>query len=321
MSPTPPSESNADNEDAAGNAGNAGDRDAPRAGETPETPIRRRIFYRRYAAPALVGVLAGFLSGLFGVGGGVLIVPGLVLVLGMAQRLAHGTSLAAILPISIAGVVGYGLHGEIDVAAAAVIALGAALGTLVGTRLLHKLSHDVLRWVFSVFLLVTAARLFLELDAQPTSHPWNAALAAGYLATGLVIGVLSGLLGVGGGIFLVPALVVLFGWDDVTAKGTSLLVVIPTAIVATQANLRRGNADLPVAVAVGLAGVVSAFAATQLAVRMPARTSLVLFAALLVVTAVRLGLQRRTKDSKESKDSAAEPPAVGPPEGVREGRS
>ena len=60
----------------------------------------------------LVGLAAGFLSGLFGVGGGVLMVPALVLVLGMGQRLAHGTSLAAIVPIALAGVLGYALGGR-----------------------------------------------------------------------------------------------------------------------------------------------------------------------------------------------------------------
>jgi uncharacterized membrane protein YfcA len=280
-------------------------------------PVRRRIFYRRgtdsaaaaksdrrgLLAPALVGVLAGFLSGLFGVGGGVLIVPGLVLVLGMLQRLAHGTSLAAILPISVAGVVGYGLHGEIDVAAAAVIAAGAAAGTVAGTRLLHRLPHDVLRWVFAGFLLLTAGRLFLQLDSMPSDHPWDAKLAVGYFLTGLVIGVLSGLLGVGGGIFLVPALVVLFGWDDTIAKGTSLLVVIPTALVATRANLKRGNADLRVAAVVGLAGVVSALVAIQISVRMSERLSLSLFAGLLVITAIRLAMQpKQSGEEKPAED-------------------
>ena len=81
-----------------------------------------RVNGRRRAAGRLVvvGLAAGFLSGLFGVGGGVLMVPGLVLVLGMGQRLAHGTSLAAIVPIAVAGVAGYALAGEVDWLAAAV---------------------------------------------------------------------------------------------------------------------------------------------------------------------------------------------------------
>ncbi len=104
-----------------------------------------------------VGVAAGFLSGLFGVGGGVLLVPGLVLVLGMGQRLAHGTSLAAIVPIALAGVVGYALAGEVDWAVALFLALGAAgLGAPVGTHLLHVLSTRVLSVVFAALLLATA---------------------------------------------------------------------------------------------------------------------------------------------------------------------
>ena len=267
---------------------------------------------RRTVTTVLVGVVAGFLSGLFGVGGGVLIVPGLVLLLAMDQRLAHGTSLAAIVPISVAGVVGYAVHGEIDVRAAAVIASGAALGSVLGTRLLHRLSHRVLRYAFAGFMLLTAVRLFFDLATQESAHPWDVRLAIGYFLTGSVIGVLSGLLGVGGGIFLVPALVVLFGWDDTIAKGTSLLVVIPTALVATRSNLKRGNTDLRVALTVGLAGVVSALVASQVAVRMPTRLSLALFAILLVVTALRLLRQSRSA-------RAASPPADDPsPEAVRD---
>src|SRR4051794_29643170 len=64
--------------------------------------------------PIVVGLVAGLLSGIFGVGGGILIVPGLVLALGMQQRLAHGTSLAAIIPIAAAGLSGYAVAGEVD---------------------------------------------------------------------------------------------------------------------------------------------------------------------------------------------------------------
>ena len=63
---------------------------------------------------AVLGVVAGFLGGLFGVGGGILIVPALVLVLHMDQRLAHGTSLAAVLPIAVASLTGYTLEDKVD---------------------------------------------------------------------------------------------------------------------------------------------------------------------------------------------------------------
>src|SRR5205085_8999022 len=81
----------------------------------------------RFAGLAVVGVLAGFLSGLFGVGGGILIVPGLVLVLKMEQRLAHGTSLGAILPISVAGVIGYAIDRSGDRPSGALLTAGAVV--------------------------------------------------------------------------------------------------------------------------------------------------------------------------------------------------
>ena len=80
-----------------------------------------------------VGMIAGFTSGLFGVGGGIVIVPALVLLAGFDQKLATGTSLTAIVPIAISGIVGYAIDGEVDFAAAACIAVGAVVGAVIGT--------------------------------------------------------------------------------------------------------------------------------------------------------------------------------------------
>src|SRR5690606_39977127 len=77
-----------------------------------------------------VGVIAGFTSGLFGVGGGIIIVPALVLFAGFQQKIATGTSLTAIVPIAVSGIVGYAVDGEVDFAAAACVAAGAVIGTV-----------------------------------------------------------------------------------------------------------------------------------------------------------------------------------------------
>src|ERR687892_243130 len=109
--------------------------------------------------PAAVGASAGALSGLFGVGGGILIVPGLVLIGGMGQREAHATSLAAIVPIAVAGAIGYALDGAVDWPAAGLLVAGAAAGTLAGTFLLGRISARGLRILFAAFLLAAAAAL------------------------------------------------------------------------------------------------------------------------------------------------------------------
>jgi uncharacterized membrane protein YfcA len=238
-------------------------------------------------ATVLVGLVAGFLSGLFGVGGGILVVPGLVLALHMDQRLAHGTSLAAVLPISLASLVTYAAHGNVDWPAALVLTVGAVAGAVVGTRLLHVLPERVLALAFALLLVATAVRLFVHTDAVGRGD-LTPPTVAGLVLVGLLAGVLAGLLGVGGGIVLIPAMVVLFSVAPVLAKGTSLAVIVPTALVGTWRNHRRGNVDLRAAAVVGLAGVVSAVAGASVADRISDEVSNSLFALLLVVMAARL---------------------------------
>jgi uncharacterized membrane protein YfcA len=247
---------------------------------------------RRLVATVAVGLGAGFLSGLFGVGGGILIVPGLVLVLGMEQRLAHGTSLGAILPIAAAGVVGYALEGAVDWSAGGLIIIGAIGGAVVGARLLGRTPDRTLRLAFAAFLFATAVRLLVNTPAPSGRGPLSVWLGVGLVALGVVSGLLAGLLGVGGGVIIVPVLVVLFAVPDPVAKGTSLLVIIPTAMSGTVVNLRRRNIDVRVAAIVGLIGAGAAYGGSKLATNIGSHLSSVLFAALLLAVSVRLILTR-----------------------------
>jgi uncharacterized protein len=242
----------------------------------------------RLARAAAVGLVAGFLSGLFGVGGGILIVPALVLVMAMDQRLAHGTSLAAVLPIAVSSTLGYGLEDKVDWPVAALLAAAAVGGAVVGTHALHRLPQGTLAFAFSGLLVVTAARLLLDHSTAGGRVDLDAPSVIGLLVLGLSSGVLAGLLGVGGGIILVPAMVVLWGIPPAVAKGTSLAVIVPTSIIGTWRNRHHGNADMPVAVMVGLAGVVSAVVASKISIGMSETTSNVLFALLLVAVAARM---------------------------------
>lgn len=242
----------------------------------------------------VVGVLAGAASGLFGVGGGIVIVPGLVMVAGYAQRHAHGTSLAAILPISLAATVGYATAGEVDVAVAAWMTAGGLVGVPAGVSLLHRLPHATLRRAFAVVLMITAVRLAMEAGDGDGRAVIDAVDAAVYLATGAAAGMLAGLMGVGGGVLMVPILTLLFGFPVVLAKGTSLAVIFPTALVGTIRNVRRGTADLRHAAIVGAGGIVSAWLASQVSLGLDPVVSTWSFAGLLMVVAVRM-LRRATE--------------------------
>jgi uncharacterized membrane protein YfcA len=238
--------------------------------------------------PIAIGLLAGLISGSFGVGGGIVIVPGLVLLLHFTQRLSHGTSLLAIMPIAAAGVIGFGFHGSINLEFALFLGIGSILGAVVGTKLLKSMSSLWLARIFSFILLLTAIRLFIDVPASSEELAITPANAVILIALGVLAGGIAGLLGVGGGIILVPALLIFFGATAPIAKGTSLLVALIAGIVGSWSNYRNANIDIPVALKIGLAGIPTALIGAQLAMIMSDQVSAILFALLLVGAAVRL---------------------------------
>ena len=242
---------------------------------------------------SVVGAVAGALSGLFGVGGGIVIVPGLVLLADVAQRRAHATSLAAIVPIAVAGAAGYALEGAVDWPSVLLLVAGAAGGTFLGTHFLRRLPDRVLRVAFALFMV--AAAISLPLEAARGGHRTELTILVAFvlLLVGVVAGVLAGLLGVGGGIVMVPALVLLLALPQPVAKGTSLVVIIPTALVATIRNVAAGDADLGLATSAGVTGVLFGFAASLVSVRLDPLLSAVLFGLLLLAMAARLLLSAR----------------------------
>lgn len=247
-----------------------------------------------FLAAVVVGALAGFIAGLFGVGGGILIVPALVLLVHMEQRLAHGTSLAAVLPIATASFITYTAHGNVDFTIALWLAVGAVAGAFIGTRLLHVLPERTLGILFVIMLVVSAIRLFTASDASGRG-PLAVATILALVGVGLATGVLAGLLGVGGGIVMVPAMILLFGVLPVIAKGTSAAVTIPAALMGTWRNRKRRNADIRAATIIGLAGVVTAAIGGTIADKMSQTTSNVLFATLLMIVAIRMAWQLQSE--------------------------
>ena len=109
---------------------------------------------------ALLGLVAGMVSGLFGVGGAIVIIPGLVLLAKLPQHTAHGTSLAALLlPVGLLGALEYYKRGQVNVAFAAVVAVGLLIGAYFGARLAGTMSDVMLRKAFGIFLLVVSVKL------------------------------------------------------------------------------------------------------------------------------------------------------------------
>ncbi len=238
-----------------------------------------------------VGLAAGLLSGLFGVGGGTVIVPLLVLALGFDQRLAAGTSLAAIVPTATVGVVSYALHDSVAWIPALLLAAGAVVGAQIGTWLLPRVPLTALRWGFVGFLAVVVVSLFFVVPERGAELPLTWLSGAGLVVLGVATGTVAGLIGVGGGIIVVPALMFLFGTSDLIAKGTSLLMMIPTAISGTVGNIRRRNVDLVAAALIGVAACTTTALGAWLATIVDPFVGNVLFAAFLAVIAVQMAVR------------------------------
>jgi uncharacterized protein len=110
----------------------------------------------------LAGVAAGVLSGLFGVGGGIVMVPAMVLLVGFGQHRAQATSLAAIVPIAAVGALVFGRADSVDLVAALLLAAGSLVGVQLGAHLMHRLSDERLARIFGAFLAIVAVIMLIQ---------------------------------------------------------------------------------------------------------------------------------------------------------------
>ncbi len=234
-----------------------------------------------------LGLVAGAFGGGLGLGGGIIIVPGLIF-LGLGRHEAHATSLAAIVLIATSGAVSFGLSGEIDVVLGVIIGIGGIIGSSVGASVMNRVSARALTITFAVVLIVAASRLIAGGTPIPGSTDLGTAASAAIgLAIGAVAGFFAGLAGVGGGIVIVPATVLLLGLEQHMAQGTSLLAIVFTSLAGTVVNLRNRRVRLMDGLFVGLGGVVGSFAGSRIALGVEARTLSLVFGYLVLFFAAR----------------------------------
>jgi len=267
---------------------------------------------RKWGAFVAAGLVAGIFSGLFGIGGGVIIVPMLVMLFHFRQKIAQGTSLSAIVIISVAGAVPYVLHEHIDWLAALLIVAGGVSGSFIGAAIAHHLNDDWLRIIFAVVVVASAVKMVLGASgssgAATVSPAQSLTVVGAYILAGLAMGTLSALVGVGGGIILVPLLTLFLGLAQPEAQGLSLIVMAPISLVGALRNAHHGHVDLGASVALGIGGAVMSPLAALLALHLPIRALSYLFGALLLFTAGQL-VFKVVESRREARVSASESPA------------
>lgn len=217
---------------------------------------------------ALAGTGGGFLSGIVGGGGGAVMIPLMTGPLKMRQHTAHGTSLLIIFTTALAAAITYSLSESIDAALLAVLIAASVVGAYVGARGARRIPGLRLRQLLGVFLIAVAARLLIFRDVDPVFSASGLAEAGIGAAIGIVGGIASGALGVGGGSIFVPALVLLLGVEQHEAQGLSLWVIVCSSAAGASTHYRQGTVDIAAArwiiPAAIPAAVLGALAATQL---------------------------------------------------------
>ena len=187
----------------------------------------------------LIGLLAGVFGGLVGIGGGAVMIPLLSGLMKMEQHKAHGASLFALVFTGLAGMLVYQRYSSVNMGAAALLAVIAVVTVRFGVKHAAALPGWQLKKAFGGLLCFVAVMLPLK-TVLATSL-----FSPGFVGTGLILllagaltGFLSGMLGVGGGVIMVPALALFVGFDQHTAQGTSLMAMIPIGAVAAYEHWR-----------------------------------------------------------------------------------
>jgi len=236
----------------------------------------------------LIGLLAGFASGLLGIGGGIIMVPSLILI-GVDPHVAIATSLVAIIIITSSGSATHWRLGHVRPRVVAMLAVPAILGTQIGAIASINTPADTIKLIYGVFLLILAYR-FLH-----TRGPLKAGTARSnpivIIPYGFLVGILAAFLGIGGGIVMVLFMMIYMGFDIRHAVGTSSAVIVITATAATARYVHLGVPDIAAGIAIGVAGAVTAIIGARATISISRESLRRVFGVFLLIIGLRfLGL-------------------------------
>jgi len=256
-----------------------------------------------FAAYIALGLVVGFVAGLLGVGGGLIIVPVLIALFhtyalgaGVEPQLALGTSLASILFTSLSSMRAHHRHGAVEWPLVRRIAPGIILGTLLGALLAARMSPQVLKICFTLFLFYAATQMWL--DFKPAPHR-DLPGRVGTTIAGGIIGAVSSWVGIGGGTLSVPFML----WHNLSlhrAIATSSAIGLPIAVagavgyvyggwqLARLPEYSLGFVYLPALAGIVLGSILTAPLGARTAHRLPVRPLKKIFALLLYALAIRM---------------------------------
>ncbi len=235
----------------------------------------------------LIGLIAGVFGSLVGIGGGVLMIPLMVNIQKLGQHKAHGTSLVALVFTGIIGALTYALHNSVDFWAAFLLAAAALWPARIGAKYCCDLPEIKLKRFFGIFLIFISI-LILSKSYLPIFSYSVAGMTKSLIliATGVLTGFLSGLMGVGGGGVMIGGMVLLAGFDQYLAQGSSLLAIVPAGMVGAFTHWRLGNVEKGLLKGLIPGIILGAFSGGSVAHLFPESALRIIFAAVLILMGV-----------------------------------
>jgi uncharacterized membrane protein YfcA len=235
-----------------------------------------------------IGLVAGVLSGLFGVGGGIVMTPGVDAFLPVPAIVALETPLPVIFPTSLTGAWTYGRAGQVDVRAAMLMAVPGLAGSIGGALLTQVVDTAALLLITAVLLAYQAVGILRGPKRRQAVGQDRGPLP--FLAIGLAAGVVSGLLGIGGGLVIVPLLSGWLGMPLKRALGTSLLTIPALVIPGTIVHAVLGHIDWAVFVFLTIGAVPGARIGARLALGTAERTLRLAVGSFMLLVALAYGV-------------------------------
>lgn len=228
----------------------------------------------KVAVSFVIGAIGSAVGSLIGAGGGVAMTPLLTFLVGLSQHQAHGTALCVVSVTAAVGALRYNAAKQLALPAAAFLASTALITSPLGARAASRLPAKRLQFYFGLFLIIVSflipimPRVLISTPGLLLSVKKQRVVM---MAVGSLTGFLSGLLGIGGGTVMVPALVLLAAQSQKLAQGTALCAMIIPSLLGSLTHFRLGNVVLPILPGLALGAILGGLAGSGLALHLQER--------------------------------------------------
>ena len=250
---------------------------------------------------ALIGLIVGILSGMFGIGGGVLIIPTLNLIFRLPPLNSAATSLFVIAPTAISGAYRHFRQGDIDIKTALIIGSFGALASTVSSFFSDRIP-DIVLIVISACIIIYCAATMMRSALKPGTdeegraskkrHLGPTALMVARIGAGLIAGSAAGIVGLGGGFIIVPLAIILFGYSFKQATAVSLLAIAVIAIPGIITHAILGHVYYLYGLALIIGTIPGANIGVRLIAKIPERQARFSFGVLLVFSGLILVISK-----------------------------